>query len=60
MNNKKFLVVADIHGLMSALDKTIDLMRDYKADKLLLLGDIFGTDADEMVEKLNKISGLFH
>ena len=32
------------------------IWRDYKADKLLLLGDVFGTDADEMVEKLNKIS----
>ena len=55
-NNKLFLIVADIHGSMPALDKTIDLLRDYKADKLILLGDIFGVDADEMVEKLNKIS----
>ena len=50
-----FLVVADIHGSMSALDKTLDLFDEYKADKLILLGDIFGTDADEMVEKLNRI-----
>lgn len=55
-NNKRFLVVADIHGSMSSLERTLDLMREYKADKLILLGDIFGTDADEMVEKLNRIS----
>lgn len=53
--NRTFLVVADIHGSMSALEKTLQLFDDYKADKLILLGDIFGVDADEMVEKLNKI-----
>lgn len=53
--SRLFLVAADIHGSMSALDTTLDLFDQYKADKLILLGDIFGSDADEMVEKLNRI-----
>ena len=53
---KKFLVAADFHGSISAFDKVLDLFNELKADKLLLLGDIFGTDAEEMVNKLNKIA----
>ena len=53
---RTFLVAADIHGSLQAFEQTLELMRDYKADKLILLGDIFGIDADEMVNKLNEIS----
>jgi len=53
---KKFVVAADFHGSISAFDKVLDLFRQYKADKLLLLGDIFGTDSEEMVNKLNDIA----
>ena len=52
---KTFLVASDLHGSMIALDKVLALVQEYKVDKLLLLGDIFGTDADKMVEKLNAI-----
>lgn len=54
--SKKFLIASDFHGSMIALDKALDLLNEHKADKLILLGDIFGTGASEMVEKLNKIS----
>jgi putative phosphoesterase len=53
---KKFLIAADFHGSISAFDKVLDLFHQLKADKLLLLGDIFGTDAEEMVNKLNDIA----
>ena len=53
---KKFLIAADFHGSISAFDKVLDLFHQLKADKLLLLGDIFGTDAEEMVNKLNEIA----
>ena len=53
---KKFLVASDFHGSMIALDRTLQLMDEYSADKLILLGDIFGTGAEEMIEKLNAIS----
>ena len=53
---KKFVVAADFHGSISAFDKVLDLFSQLKADKLILLGDIFGTDAEEMVNKLNEIA----
>ena len=56
MENKKILVAADIHGSMIALDRVLDLARDYAVDKVILLGDIFGTNSTEMVEKLNTIA----
>lgn len=56
MNEKKYLIASDIHGSLSALEKTLDLFREYNADKLILLGDIFGSNATEMVEMLNEIS----
>lgn len=56
MENKKILVASDIHGSMLALDRVLELARDYEADKVILLGDIFGTNASEMVEKLNTIA----
>ncbi len=54
---KKFMVASDLHGSNIALDKVLAIFKESKADKLILLGDIFGTGADEMVEKLNAISG---
>ena len=41
---------------MIAIDRVLDLARDYAVDKVILLGDIFGTGATEMVEKLNTIA----
>ena len=38
------------------LQKTLDLFNEHQADKLIILGDTFGTDAEEMVELLNGIS----
>lgn len=54
--SKKFLVVSDLHGSLVGLERTIELMKEYSADKLLLLGDIFGINASEMIEILNGIS----
>lgn len=54
---KKFMVASDLHGSNIALDKVLAIFEESKADKLILLGDIFGTGADEMIEKLNNISG---
>jgi hypothetical protein len=56
MEKKLFLVAADIHGSLIGLQRTLDLVEEYHADKLILLGDIFGANATEMVEMLNKIS----
>lgn len=56
MENKKFLIVSDIHGSMMALDLTLSIFNEIHADKLILLGDIFGANSTEMVEKLNNIS----
>ena len=56
MDNKKFLIVADIHGSNIALDETIRLANEFMVDKIVILGDTFGSGADEMVEKLNDIS----
>lgn len=52
---EKFLIVADIHGSMIGLDRSIMLLDELKADKLIILGDTFGVDADKMVEKLNAL-----
>lgn len=52
----KFMIASDLHGSMIALDKVLDIFNESKADKLILLGDIFGSGMDEMVEKLNQIS----
>ncbi|MBP3582307.1 MAG: YfcE family phosphodiesterase [Clostridia bacterium] len=54
---KKFMVASDLHGSNIALDKVLAIFEESGADKLILLGDIFGTGAEEMVEKLNQISG---
>ena len=56
MENKKFLIVADIHGSMIALDETLNLAEELKVDKIVILGDTFGSDSQEMVEKLNGVS----
>lgn len=55
---KRFLVAADFHGSITALDNFLQLAKIYKADKLILLGDIFGTGMDIMVEKLNEVSDI--
>ena len=52
----KFLVASDFHGSLIALQKTLDLFKEHQADKLIILGDTFGTDADEMVEMLNLVA----
>ena len=51
----KFMIASDLHGSIIALDKVIEIFDEIKADKLILLGDIFGSNANEMVEKLNQI-----
>ena len=56
MDNQKILIVADIHGSNLALDETLRLANDFFVDKIVILGDTFGSDADEMVEKLNAVS----
>lgn len=53
---KKFMVASDLHGSLVALERTLQIMNEIKVDKLLLLGDVFGTNANEMVELLNGIS----
>ena len=55
-NNKRFIVASDFHGSVTALENFLDLAKYYKADKLILLGDIFGIDSSIMVEKLNKVA----
>lgn len=52
----KFMVASDLHGSMIALDNVLNLFQESKSDKLILLGDVFGSDMDEMVEKLNSIA----
>lgn len=56
MENKKFLVVADIHGSMIALNETLELAKQLYVDKIIILGDTFGVNAKEMVEKLNEVA----
>lgn len=53
---KKFLVASDIHGSIIALDKVLEILEETHADKLILLGDTFGSNATEMVQKLNAIA----
>ncbi len=55
-NNKVFLIASDFHDSMMALDKVLELSTQYNANKIILLGDIFGAHAYEMVEKLNTVS----
>lgn len=50
---KIYLAVGDIHGSVEALKTTLELADKYNADKIILLGDIFGANASEMVEMLN-------
>ncbi len=57
MENKKFLIASDIHGSLIGLKRTLDLMNEYQADKLILLGDVFGANATEMVNLLNLVAG---
>ena len=52
----KFLVASDFHGSLIALQKTLELFKEHKADKLIILGDTFGTDAEEMVSLLNDVA----
>ena len=56
MEDKKILIVADIHGSMIALDETLNLANELMVDKIVILGDTFGSDSVEMVEKLNSVS----
>ena len=56
MENKKILIVADIHGSMIALDETLAIANEIKADKIVILGDTFGSDSAEMVDKLNGVA----
>lgn len=54
--SQTFFIASDIHGSMLALNKTLELFFESKADKLILLGDIFGSNANEMVDKLNQLA----
>ena len=56
MENKSVLIVADIHGSMAGLDKTLELAKRFDVDKIVILGDTFGVDANAMVQKLNEVS----
>ena len=56
MENKKIVIFADIHGSMLALDESLNIANELKADKIVILGDTFGSDSAEMVEKLNSVS----
>ena len=56
MENKKFLIVADIHGSDLALDETLRIANELFVDKIIILGDTFGSGAAEMVEKLNNVA----
>ena len=56
MENKKIVIFADIHGSMLALDESLNIANELKADKIVILGDTFGSDSAEMVEKLNDVS----
>lgn len=56
MENKRFLIVSDIHGSKLALDEVLNLSNELKVDKIIILGDTFGSDYAEMIEKLNTIA----
>ena len=56
MDDKKFLIVSDIHGSSLALDETLRLAEELFVDRIVILGDTFGLDADEMVKKLNTVA----
>lgn len=56
MSDKKILIVADLHGSSLALDETLRLADELFVDRIVILGDTFGSDAEEMVEKLNLIA----
>ena len=51
----KYLIASDIHGSLIALEKVLFKLEESKADKLILLGDVFGANASEMVQMLNNI-----
>jgi len=53
---KKFLIVADIHGSMIGLDRTLELANELNVDKIVILGDTFGYGATDMVKKLNSVA----
>lgn len=53
MQTKKYLVASDIHGSLIALQRTLDIAKEQNVDKIILLGDIFGANATEMVNLLN-------
>lgn len=53
MENKIIFIASDVHGSLSALEKTLNFAREFHADKIFLLGDIFGANPSEMVELLN-------
>lgn len=51
-----YFIASDIHGSLDALERTLELAQKFKADKIFLLGDIFGAHAAEMVQDLNRVS----
>ena len=53
---KKYLIASDLHGSLYGLENVLFLFEKHKADKLVLLGDIFGSNAAEMVDLLNSFS----
>lgn len=56
MDSKRFLIASDIHGSMLALERVLELATINRANKILLLGDIFGSDSSEMVQRLNTVA----
>ena len=56
MGNLRFVIASDLHGSMVALEKLLDIVTERRADRLILLGDIFGMNSKKMVERLNTIS----
>lgn len=55
-NNKTFLVASDLHDSMLGLERVLELATEHRANKIILLGDIFGAHAYEMVERLNTVA----
>ena len=50
------MVASDLHGSVLALEKIMDIVTERRADRLILLGDIFDMNSKEMVKRLNTIS----
>lgn len=54
--SKTILIASDIHGSMLALERVLELATIHRANKIILLGDIFGSNIKEMTERLNTVA----